>query len=133
MGYSEMEQDAAGEYGTAAERKTAEQVKLARLAETERIRAEQAAERLELARKAKYGDVHYVAKLTIERVNAFPEKPGNYGNDGTKATRKVTMVEAFNLRAEELDTLKHRVTQRLDLVEDDEIIDPITKGNLRDA
>lgn len=133
MGYEEMAQDARGEYGTTEERERAARLEAERLAEVEQRRKQQEADRLEIARKAKYGDVHYVAKLTIERVNAFPEKPGQYGNDPVKGSRKVTMVEAFNLRAEELDDLKSRLEKRLDLVEDDEIIDPITKGNLRDV
>lgn len=85
-------------------------------------------DRIERARKEREGEVHFVARLVVERVNVFPPKPsGRSDVADPKPIRKVTDVETINLKGPELEPLLNRIKARMALVHDDGIIDPKSK------
>lgn len=133
MGYSEMKADARSEYGTDLQREEAERLRLERQAALDEANRKNELDRIERARLEKFGEVHFVAKVVIERVNFFPAKPGSGRGiaDSTGPQRKVTVVEQFSLNGKNLDKLIQRSVDRLGLIEDDEIIDPVSKASTR--
>lgn len=78
---------------------------------------------------------HYIARITIERVDHMQEPAKQYVQDdkAKPAGRKVTELAAVTVRNDELDSLKGKVGAHIALVDDIVAIDERTpsKSNLR--
>lgn len=73
---------------------------------------------------------HYVARVTIERVNHMQEaaKTHVHNSEPTPTGRKVTELAEFTVRGDALPKMLDRVTQHLDLVDDISVIDDKRKA-----
>ena len=60
---------------------------------------------------------HYTAKVTIHRTTVVPEERDRY-DKVTPGSRTVADVADFTLRAEDLESLKTRVGQHVELIEE---------------
>lgn len=75
-------------------------------------------------------NTHYVARVTLERVNHMqePAKSHVHGSEPTPTGRKVTELADLTVRGDNLLKLVDRVTQHLGLVDDISVIDDRRKS-----
>lgn len=70
-------------------------------------------------------NTHYVARITIERVDHMQEQPSRvvHNDEPKPAGRKVTELADIKLKADDIDVLKGKLSSHVDLVDDIEAID----------